>query len=107
MKTFTACLLFAAFASAKDLPPMDAPKPEDLEPVHEETDEEWWARKNDEMTLYRMGWLGMYQGLYGMVGEDDGPTEQCFGTWIPEKMKELHDFRQELKESWFVNMDHA
>jgi len=113
MKTFTACLLLAAYVSAKTLPPMDAPQPEvvvdDVEevPVKEETDEEWWARKTEEMTLFRLFWTGVYQGLYGMQGDDEGPTDQCFGSWIPEKMHELHDFRQEMRESYMVDMDHA
>ena len=42
----------------------------------------------------------MWQGLYGFAGEDDAPTEDCFGDWIPEKMKELQEFREIVSESW-------
>ena len=128
MKTFAvSAILMAAFAAAKDLPTTDVDTPEyqeekieeggvdgddvdmGLEPdlETEETWEEYWARLDDEMLMARLGWQGVYQGLYGIAGEEEAPTDDCFGDWIPDKMKEVSAFRDELKTNWMVDMDMA
>mmetsp|Transcript_20792 Transcript_20792/g.24419 ORF Transcript_20792/g.24419 Transcript_20792/m.24419 type:complete len:287 (-) Transcript_20792:109-969(-) len=77
----------------------------DLEP--EETWEEYWERFGGEMLMARMGWQGVYQGLYGIAGEDDAPTDDCFGDWIPEKMKEVSAFRETVAQTWSADFDQA
>lgn len=120
MKTYTlsAILLMAAMTAAKELPDMDSKAPEydesaedkglegDLET--EETWEQYWQKLEDRMLIMRLGWTGFYQGLYGIEYEDAAPTEDCFGKWIPEKMKEIHEFKEEVAANWMgVEMDHA
>ena len=112
MKTFAIALLFAAYTSAADLPDAvnDAPAPEDVEdaPVvePEETDEEYW-RKYKNFNLYGKAiWAGFFQGLYGSDA-DNKPTKDCFGNWIVDKLMDLSAFKQELRQSWMVDMDRA
>ena len=43
-----------------------------------------------------------------MGGSVDRPTEDCFGTWIPEKMQDLVRFKDILKDdALHVSMDDA
>ena len=109
MKTFTAALLLAAFASAKELPDMDMPidVAGDSELSQEEINKAYWENFNQHMYLLRKLWLGVFQGLYGVSSEVEAPTKECFGTWIPEKMQEIGAFKNALKESWMVDMDMA
>ena len=46
-------------------------------------------------------WTGCYQGLYGMGRLEQRPSEECFGTWIPEKMNEVGHFYKNLKHSFW------
>ena len=121
MKTFV-LFLIAGLVASKELPTadVDAPTYDDDKPADEnaaegeqvddaadleekeETWEEYWARLDDEMLMAKMGWNGVWQGLYGFAGEDDKPTEDCFGDWIPEKMKEVSAFREVLSENWMA-----
>ena len=121
MKTFALVLLMAGFAAAKELPPtepaaeepkydkdgkpiVDPEAPADgdegLEPdlTPEEQAKIYWQNLTDEMLLARMTWQGVYSGLYGIAGEDEAPKDDCFGDWIPEKMKEVGAARNKVKD---------
>ena len=53
-------------------------------------------------------WMGCYQGLYGMGHSEDRPTDECFGEWIPEKMKEVSTFYHDLKSNfWTVTYEES
>ena len=53
-------------------------------------------------------WLGCYQGLYGMGHVDERPSDECFGEWIPEKMKEVNNFYHDLKTNlWTVTYEES
>ena len=82
---------------ATDATDEDAGVEPDLTPEQEW--EQYWANFDDRMLMARMGWQGIYQGLYGIAGEEDAPKDDCFGAWIPEKMKEVSAFRGKIKEA--------
>ena len=46
-------------------------------------------------------WLGCYQGLYGMGHVDERPSDECFGEWIPNKLKEVGSFYSGLKHNFW------
>jgi len=53
-------------------------------------------------------WLGMHQGLYGMGRQVKKPTEDCFGAWIPEKLRFMHTFERSLIHNfWGVTFESA
>ncbi len=110
MKTFAATLLFAAIASAKKMPVEEVPVME-IEVVddvmeHEETDEEYWQKYKDLNLYGKAIWAGFYTGLYGSDA-DDKPTKDCFGDWIIADLMDLSAFKQELRQTWMVDMDRA
>ena len=109
MKTFASVLLFAAFATAKDLPDVIAPVDvtnEDMIEEHVQTDEEYWQKYRDANMWGKQVWGGFYQGLYGSMSDNE-PTNDCFGDWIIDDLMDLSAFKQSLKTSWMVDMDQA
>ena len=108
MKKFAIILALTALAveakkkKHKDLPkpaPIPEPVPEPVvEPTpEEEAAEQTWIEYAEEESYYAKNlWLGAFQGLYGMSGKIDRPTEECFGEWIPETMDELKAFHVAL-----------
>ena len=124
MKNIALVLLLAGIAVAKELPPTEptnepdyddkdadaaATTDADATPADDDAgiepeltpEEQWklyWEQFDDHMLMARMGWQGVYQGLYGIAGEADAPKEDCFGEWIPEKMKEVSGFREKMKD---------
>ena len=46
-------------------------------------------------------WLGFFQGLYGMGHVDQRPSDECFGEWIPNKLKEVSSFYHGLKTNFW------
>ena len=109
MKTFASVLLFAAFATAKDLPDVIAPvdvTDEDMIEEHVQTDEEYWQKYRDANMWGKQIWGGFYQGLYGSMSDSE-PTNDCFGDWIIDDLINLSEFKQSLKTSWMVDMDQA
>jgi hypothetical protein len=116
MKTFASVLLLVVAVCAKDLPDMENPFPadgeqvdiEEIELTPEEQEALYWESVTERNFYMRNMWLGVFQGLYGMGGQVERPTEECFGDWIPEKMQDLEHFRSSMKESiWTVGMDDA
>ena len=104
MKTYATVLALAAFASAKDMPAIVVPTDDEMT----EEDQAYWNRIHERNFYARNVWLGVFQGLYGMSGKVDRPTEDCFGEWIPDKMQELYYFKQAVKEDMMmVDMDMA
>ena len=98
MKTFaTALAIVAITVSAKKMPKKEEIVVPEVEP--ETAEEQTWIEYAEEESYYMKNfWLGAFQGLYGMSGKVDRPTEDCFGEWIPETMTELKSFREAAKE---------
>ena len=112
MRTFAfACAIAAVTArrSKKEEPkepePVEEPVvvPDEIEPVVEP--EAAPAPKKDiyeKLTAFdfyaKNIWEGCYQGLYGMAMKER-PSEECFGEWIPEKMKEVNGFYGNLRHN--------
>ena len=98
MKTFAVALAFAAVASARGhrtVPsPPEPPMEGEEDPMQAES--EYWEDVENRAYYARNLWLGVVQGLYGMGGLSEKPTEDCFGSWIPQKMRELDDFSADL-----------
>ena len=116
MKTFAATLLFTTIALAKEMPdtelPVDVEDGEqsfdyvDLTP--EEIEKAKWDAFTEKMYYSRNLWLGVFQGLYGVSGSVERPSDDCFGKWIPDKMQELSLFMRHMKMGPFmVDMDEA
>ena len=120
MKTFATLCLTAAVVSAwgkhdvivepevVDETPF-VPETVTIEQINEDVEENsFWKTIRQDNELSRQLWLGIFNGLYGMSGSVDRPTEDCFGEWIPEKMEQLSQFRAHLHESLFdIDMDEA
>ena len=112
MKTFGAALLLVAAASAKKLPtPKPAPEeiPTGIVPVIPDEDMEYWEDVKAHNWMARNLWIGTFQGLYGMSGNVEHPTDECFGDWIPEKKMELSTFKNHIKNDglFSVSLDEA
>jgi len=111
MKTFGSALLLVAAASAKKLPTPISDVPDivtDVMPFIPEADMEYWEGVKSHNWWARNLWLGTFQGLYGMSsGSVERPTDECFGTWIPEKMMDLSSLRHQMKSEglFSVSMD--
>ena len=104
MKTYATVLALAAFASAKDMPTIVVPTEDEMS----EEDTAYWNKIHERNFYSRNAWLGVFQGLYGMAGKVDRPTEDCFGQWIPDKMQELYYFKESAHNNWMtVDMDSA
>ena len=97
MKVYAAALLLAAYVSAQETKelPDEVVIPDIEDEVKELTEEEinakYWESVKQETFYWRNWWLGTFQGLYGMGGQVDRPTEECFGEWIPEKREGLYN----------------
>ena len=102
MKTFASALLFTVAVLGKDLP-------DDFEPILNDSDDIiFWNEIRAYNDYSRNAWLGVFQGLYGMGGHVDRPTEECFGTWIPEKMENLYNFAHVVQaDAMNIDMDIA
>lgn len=46
-------------------------------------------------------WTGMHSGFYGMSMKVVKPTEDCFGSWIPESAHELTSFGWDLTHNFW------
>ena len=97
MKTFASVLLIAALAYAKELP-----ETESIE------DQEYWENLQNITSYGKNLWQGVFQGLYGMSSKVERPDDACFGTWIPEHLQELYEFRMHAgSDLMLVDMDEA
>ena len=111
MKVYAAALLLAAYVSAKELPDeVTIPDLEDdvKELTEEEINRKYWDSVKQETYYWRNWWLGTFQGLYGMGGQVDRPTEECFGEWIPEKREGLYNVMHTASHNfWTLTMEDA
>ena len=114
MKVYAAAILLAAYVSAADLKelPDEVVIPDLDDDVKELTDEEkqakYWESVKQETFYWRNWWLGTFQGLYGMGGQVDRPTEECFGDWIPEKRQGLSKvYHTAHNNFWTLTMEDA
>ena len=132
MKNIALVLLLAGIAVAKELPPTEPTnEPEyddkdadaatttdaDATPADDDAgiepeltpEEQWklyWEQFEDHMLMARMGWQGVYQGLYGIAGEADAPKEDCFGEWMPEDMEFIADYFHRLgHDFWSITYE--
>ena len=113
MKVFASAVLLAAYVSAQEKELPDQVTIPDLDgEVKELTDEEktelYWQKVSEETYYWRNWWLGTFQGLYGMGGQVDRPTEECFGEWIPEKRRGLSEVMHTANNNfWTLTMEDA
>lgn len=104
MKTYATVLALAAVACARDMPAIVIPTDDEMTVE----DKAYWTKIHERNYYSRNAWLGVFQGLYGMSGKIDRPTEDCFGEWIPDKMQELYYFKETAKGNMMeVDMDMA
>lgn len=83
----------------------DAVNPENMEDVIDTTP---MPNLEDHIYIAKEIWLGMFQGLYGMGRQVEKPTEDCFGSWIPEKLRFMHTFERSLvSDFWTVTFEDA
>merc|ERR1712110_1203001 len=113
MKVFASAVLLAAYVSAKELPETgDVPQIDVEIDANDLTDEqameEYWDKVKKSNYYWRNWWLGTFQGLYGMGGQVDRPTEDCFGDWIPEKRENLYGVMNTANNNfWTLTMEDA
>merc|ERR1712073_259211 len=76
--------------------------------TEEEINRKYWDSVKQETYYWRNWWLGTFQGLYGMGGQVDRPTEECFGEWIPEKREGLYNVMHTASSNfWTLTMEDA
>ena len=114
MRTFAFACLAAVVLARRSRKEEEAPRAEPAEEVVEvtpEATEEPKAPEHKRDIYEKIGsldfylkhiWLGCYQGLYGMGHVDERPSDECFGEWIPEKMKEVSSFYRGLKHNFWT-----
>ena len=103
MRTFAfACAIAVVMAKKKHHDKKEEPKKEEtirpaVEPKYQPEKKPEPAHKMDfyekieTFDFYAKHiWNGCYQGLYGMGKLDARPSDECFGEWIPEKLKEVN-----------------
>jgi len=45
-------------------------------------------------------WGGMHQGFYGMSMHANKPTDDCFGSWIPDSVHEIATFGDQMAHNF-------
>ena len=115
MKTFAfACLAAVALAKQthRDVSPRSEPAAEVVEvepdqPKAEPTPTLDKYQKLAKVDFYlKHIWLGCYQGLYGMGHVDERPSDECFGEWIPDHLREIGAYFHGLKSNfWNTSYD--
>ena len=123
MKTFAVVVALAGAVSARDIlrekmaekqiklqqAEMEEPTSEvvfDMEPdtadaevVIDRIQARWELMSNINFYAKNV-WLGMHQGFYGMSMHANKPTEDCFGSWIPETVHEISTFGDTLTHNF-------
>jgi hypothetical protein len=59
-----------------------------------------WETMNNINYYAKNIWIGMHQGFYGMSMHANKPTEDCFGSWIPDSVHEISTFGDQMAHNF-------
>lgn len=105
--TFAASALVVA-AQAKMLKQETEDQGVDLDT--DSTTDDFWSELSSTVFYARNAYLGAYQGLYSMTTKSQvvKPDNDCFGEWIPEKLKKVELFADHvLSAPWDIRYEEA